>query len=447
MSELSESITQLPAGDELSESITQLPAGDDLAALLLKRWTSGADDDAPENISDDGSWVDVAPDDENNDWCYLRADEVDGASDADDASHPLGDGANAVGANAVGANAVTPPPPPQCRSDGRVDAATLEAKLAAATARVAALETQNAQLRRSASDKVDRDEVSLEDLERDLRAAAARCLSGDVAAERDVERLSRALDAHPEKIRRDAAQREAWERDERPRCASALRRMRRVLPPWLATRGASVDTLEAAGLPRAVARRLFRERALWLTRMPASRIRKMALADLRRLDLGRLDVVELRAVYASLPAAFDADSQGEKAAWREAARERLVALAAREAADKLLRREVRHPVYDALDAVGGPFDPDAKADAAVAAPSTTNLESELAAVRRARRRSDAVVAPAPAPVRPRPARLDADDPRPAMVRQAIARRPPPPRRSAMAGDLLAGLQAAARRRA
>ena len=46
MSELSESITQLPAGDELSESITQLPAGDDLAALLLKRWTSGADDDA-----------------------------------------------------------------------------------------------------------------------------------------------------------------------------------------------------------------------------------------------------------------------------------------------------------------------------------------------------------------------------------------------------------------
>ena len=359
MSELSESITQLPAGDELSESITQLPAGDDLAALLLKRWTSGGAADAPENTSDDGSWVDVA--DENNDWCYLRADEVD---DTDD-----------------GVPVAEPPPR---RSD-----ATLEAALAAATARVAALETQNAQLRRSASDKPASDEVSLEDLERDLRAAAARCLSGDAAAERDVERLSRALDAHPEKIKRDAAQREAWERDERPRCSSALRRMRRVLPPWLATRGASVDTLEAAGLPRAVARRLFRERALWLTRMPASRIRKMALADLRRLDLGRLDVVELRAVYASLPAAFDADSQGEKAAWREAARERLVALAAREAADKLLRREVRHPVYDALDAVGGPFDPDAKADAAVAAPSTTNLESELAAVRRARRRSAA----------------------------------------------------------
>ena len=80
---------------ELSESINQLPAGDDLAALLLKRWTSGGADDAPENTSDDGSWVDVA--DENNDWCYLRADEVDGASDADDASAPLGDGANAVG--------------------------------------------------------------------------------------------------------------------------------------------------------------------------------------------------------------------------------------------------------------------------------------------------------------------------------------------------------------
>ena len=403
---------------ELSESITQLPAGDALAALLLKRWTSGAADDSPENISDDGSWVDVAPDDERNDWCYLRADEVD---DTDD-----------------GVPVAEPPPR---RSD-----ATLEAALAAATARVAALETQNAQLRRSA-DKPAADEVSLEDLERDLRAAAARCLSGDAAAERDVERLSRALDAHPEKIRRDAAQREAWERDERPRCSSALRRMRRVLPPWLATRGASVDTLEAAGLPRAVARRLFRERALWLTRMPVARVRKMALADLRRLDLGRLDVVELRAVYASLPAAFDADSQGEKAAWREAARERLVALAAREAADKLLRREVRHPVYDALDAVGGPFDPDAKADAAVAAPSTTNLESELAAVRRARRSvAAAPTAPGVAPRRPRPSRLDADDPRSRMVGAALSRAPPRPR-PAMAGDLLAGLQAAARRRA
>ena len=431
---------------ELSESITQLPAGDDLAALLLKRWTSGGADDAPENTSDDGSWVDVA--DENNDWCYLRADEVDGASDADDASAPLGDGANAVGANAVGANAVTPPPPPQCRSDGRVDAATLEAKLAAATAQIQALETQNAQLRRSASDKVDRDEVSLEDLERDLREAAARCLSGDAAAEKDVERLSRALDAHPEKIRRDAAQREAWERDERPRCSSALRRMRRVLPPWLATRGASVDTLEQAGLPRAVARRVFRERALWLTRMPASRIRKMALADLRRLDLGRLDVVELRAVYAALPSEFDADGDGAKAMWREDARRRLSALALREAEDKLLRREVRHPVYDALDAVGGPFDPDSEALAAVAAPSTTNLEAELAAVRQARQRIDAAPpAPGVAPRRPRPSRLDVDDPRQAMVRQAIARRPQSPRRPAMAGDLLAGLQAAARRRA
>ena len=409
---------------ELSESITQLPAGDDLAALLLKRWTSGAADDAPENTSDDGSWVDVTAADENNDWCYLRADEIDGASDADDAS-------------------------PQCRSDGRVDAATLEAKLAAATAQIQALETQNAQLRRSASDKPASDEVPLEDLERDLRAAAARCLNGDAAAEKECEHLSRALDAHPEKIKRDADQRAAWEREERPRCASALRRMRRVLPPWLATRGASVDTLEQAGLPRAVARRVFRERALWLTRMPVGRIRKMALADLRRLDLGRLDVVELRAVYAALPAAFDADSTGEKAAWREAARERLVALAAREAADKLLRREVRHPVYDALDAVGGPFDPDAEALAAVAAPSTTtNLESELAAVRQARQRIDAAPpAPGVAPRRPRPSRLDADDPRSRMVGAALSRAPPPRPRPAMAGDLLAGLQAAARRRA
>ena len=136
-------------------------------------------------------------------------------------------------------------------------------------------------------------------------------------------------------------------------------------------------------------------------RMAPETIAKMHVADLRgAYDARGLSLDELRAVYAALPAAFDADSQGEKAAWREAARERLVALALREAEDKLLRREVRHPVYDALDAVGGPFDPDAKADAAVAAPSTTNLESELAAVRLARRSvAAAPTAPGVAPRR------------------------------------------------
>ena len=187
--------------------------------------------------------------------------------------------------------------------------------------------------------------------------------------------------------------------------------MRRVLPPWLATRGASVDTLEQAGLPRAVARRVFRERALWLTRMPASRIRKMALADLRRLDLGRLDVVELRAVYAALPPEFDADGDGAKAMWREDARRRLSALALREAEDKLLRREVRHPVYDALDAVGGPFDPDSEAAAATPTTTTTSLESELAAVRRAATERRRGAGSRAGPPRRPASRLDADDPR------------------------------------
>ena len=94
--------------------------------------------------------VDVAPDDERNDWCVLRADEIDGASDADEASPQLGDGANAVSANAV------TPPPPQCRSDGRVDAATLEANSRQPRRKFKPLETQNAQLRLSASDKVGR---------------------------------------------------------------------------------------------------------------------------------------------------------------------------------------------------------------------------------------------------------------------------------------------------
>ena len=49
------------------------------------------------------------------------------------------------------------------------------------------------------------------------------------------------------------------------------------------------------------------------------------VADLRSAyAVSGLDVVELRAVYASLPTAFENDGDGRKRAWAEGVREKLV---------------------------------------------------------------------------------------------------------------------------
>ena len=64
-------------------------------------------------------------------------------------------------------------------------------------------------------------------------------------------------------------------------------------------------------------------------RMAPETIAKMHVADLRgAYDARGLSLDELRAVYASLPAAWENDCDGKKAEWAAAVREKLVAAAA-----------------------------------------------------------------------------------------------------------------------
>ena len=211
-------------------------------------------------------------------------------------------------------------------------------------------------------------DLPLADLEAALRDATRKCLEGR-GDERELESLGAALARHPERRAAVARERAAWDAAHAPAGAAALRRLRSVTPPWVASRGTSRRELERAGLPRALAARVFEERALWLARFPRRRVAKMALADLRRLNLHRLDLDELRGVYACLPPAFACDGDGAKAAWREAARERLVSLARRNADGSLPPRDARHGAYGDLCG-DGPFDPDEHdADDGIAAQS------------------------------------------------------------------------------
>ena len=77
-------------------------------------------------------------------------------------------------------------------------------------------------------------------------------------------------------------------------------------------------------------------------------------ADLtRKYDCTQLDVVELRAVYGAVKSIRWRDVKGHadgRAAWRKAARDRLVALVDRERRGALRPHETRRPEYACFDA-------------------------------------------------------------------------------------------------
>ena len=113
-------------------------------------------------------------------------------------------------------------------------------------------------------------------------------------------------------------------------------------------------------------------------RMAPETIAKMHSADLRgAYDTRGLSLDELRAVYASLPAAFENDGDGKKAEWAEAVREKLVAAAASGAAGPQVWADAAALPFDAAS-----FEPVA---AVATGADAVDRSSELAAVAEARK--------------------------------------------------------------
>ena len=116
-------------------------------------------------------------------------------------------------------------------------------------------------------------------------------------------------------------------------------------------------------------------------RMAPETIAKMHSADLRgAYDSRGLSLDELRAVYASLPAAWENDGDGKKAEWAEAVREKLVAAAASGATGSKAFADAGSLPFDATSF-------EAASEVATGA-DAVDRSSELAAVAEARKARD-----------------------------------------------------------
>ena len=184
----------------------------------------------------------------------------------------------------------------------------------------------------------------LETAEEQLSEATARALAGDPNAIFDADRWHRLVDTHPEHIKRQAEMLESWHAANGDALQNAVEQVCSIIPEDIksVTRGDLLDR----GLTETVMKRVWNERSLWLVRFDPEEISRIHIAELRhKYTAHRLDITELRAVYASLPKEFCSDPGNLKLEWREKLFSLLKERTIAEENGTLTAAQLRHPAY------------------------------------------------------------------------------------------------------
>ncbi|KAJ1448806.1 hypothetical protein M885DRAFT_128508 [Pelagophyceae sp. CCMP2097] len=205
--------------------------------------------------------------------------------------------------------------------------------------------------------------VTLPEAKRRLTVALTALMAGDESATEEFDKWDRYVSLHPDHRKALEEEASAWEAAEKPLLEEAQRRCRTFVPPDVFALGTSVEGLVEAGVPQTVAKRIFQTPAVWLVRAQPQFIARLHVADLRsKYSPNNLDVVELRALYASMPTTFENDARGGKAQYLASLRQRLLELGRGD----LESAKKRHGSYFASGRAGvgfefeeGPFDADA----------------------------------------------------------------------------------------
>ncbi|KAJ8601435.1 hypothetical protein CTAYLR_005921 [Chrysophaeum taylorii] len=242
----------------------------------------------------------------------------------------------------AGDGAVPPPTPPPPPPEGS-ELSTLQQQIALLKKQLTAAGVQAVEL------------IPLAQAREKMNAAVKRLMDGDMDAEKEVEKYDQIIRMHPDYEKEEAEKAAKWVEDTRPANLSAQTEMRKLVPPDV--RSVSLADLEEKGLPQGLVRRLWTKKATWLVRFHPDDTAKLHIADLlSKYNNQGLDIVEMRAVWASLPDEFDNDGNGKKAQWKANFRTKLMELVTKEEQKRLSKNEKRNPGYKDASAEGY-FDP------------------------------------------------------------------------------------------
>lgn len=189
-----------------------------------------------------------------------------------------------------------------------------------------------------------------------MQVAVQKLMEGDESAEKDIERWDKAIKLNPEYQKEMEEKAIKWNEDQRPKNEYCKRRMRELIPADVTS--TNVQKMIEEGVPKTLANRIWSKKALWLICMHIDDIKRIHIVDLKtKYNAQGMDIVELRALYHSLPVEFDLDGDGKKAEWRNNLRLKLEELTMKEDGNRLGPQEKRNPAYKGLDDVQI-YDPD-----------------------------------------------------------------------------------------
>ena len=132
-----------------------------------------------------------------------------------------------------------------------------------------------------------------------------------------LDHLLQCLEINPDYIKQKASEEASWREDIAEFVSESLATMQGFVPPRIFSE--SEHSLVDMGYSLRLAKRMLQKKALWLVRMQPQDIAKIHFAELMNkynYEGNNLDVVELAAVYASLPERFLNDHNEKKAQWR-----------------------------------------------------------------------------------------------------------------------------------
>ena len=159
------------------------------------------------------------------------------------------------------------------------------------------------------------DVITFEKAEEKLKSTLARLLMGDESASDEYDKWDHFVRNHPKYKEQEELKQDLWKKENEVINRAAVRVLRTIVPADIVS-NCTLPLLETS-LPKAVARRVWTKKALWLTRISTDHIAKLHVADLQtKYSCQGLDELELRAVWACLPERFENDPKGDKAQWR-----------------------------------------------------------------------------------------------------------------------------------
>ncbi|RYH29170.1 hypothetical protein EON65_09450 [archaeon] len=156
------------------------------------------------------------------------------------------------------------------------------------------------------------------------------------------------MDNNPEYIKQQETKDAQWRAEFNPFAQTCLKIMRGFVPPHIFHSSFATLT-EKEGMHVDLAKRMLTKKCLWLVRLDTNSIDKIHEVELMgrfNCEAQGLDIVELSAIYASLPVQFSCDPNGKKSQWKNMLEQSLKKVDMDQKARALAMSKQRNPVYN-----------------------------------------------------------------------------------------------------